>query len=171
MRERLKDLIRQSKMFQDYENNVEGLCDEMDSLREGYISNDEAYKASRTKENYNVLVESYIHCHFAYVLSLIILEGTQEPTDRLKELSDDFKILLDANDAALFFIEDDRDLMTVGQLTKMSLYYKADPTIPGAEDQPLELSKVSLNRVFAQNLNSGKLRKHLRSTGCWFLLK
>lgn len=171
MRERLKDLIRQSKMFQDYENDVEGLCDEMESLREEYIELDEAYKSSKTKDNYIALTMSYMHCHFAYVLSTMLLEVTQDDVTRLSELSDDFKILLDANDSAIYFVEDDRDLITVGQLVRMSLYYKGDGTEPGADEQPLELSKFSQNRVFSQNLDSGKLRKHLRSTGCWFLLK
>lgn len=170
IKNKVEELIRNSILYVDYGQNMEELVARLEDAIVKFLSLDDTYKANQSKENYKILVDSIAELHYGFRVGELLLSEAEEELSELQEKVDEIKTLLEAGDSSLVFQEDDRDLIVIGQLIKMSLYYSGDPTDINAEPQPVD-GFSSKNRVFALKSKSSKLRKHLLSGKGWNLMQ
>lgn len=169
----LEQIVKDSQLVVDFLDKPEEFCSIIDSEIGKFLTADEAYKSSSSKDIYVELVYSIAVLHFSLKAADAILSVNDISDERfveMKNLRDELNNLLTAQDAAIVFTEDDRDVITIGKYVAMTLYYsgnKNDPNavIPAGENFPL-----SINKAHAPVIVSKKSRNHINKTRHWHRL-
>lgn len=172
LKEKIQELVKESQTFIDLSSNIEELTNLINSDIDSFLEVVDGFTDNASKEQYISVADAIAVLHYDAVVIDIIQASSNDDITELLELRDEVNALLNASDAPILFSEEDRDLIVIGKLTFMSLYYEGSPTDQNANEEPIDLSMKSLVRVkMATRLSSKKVRKHLFSTGYWHLLK
>lgn len=171
VKEKLISMIQDSSLFVELFSDVDGAKEVIEKDIQAFLDAAESYVDGASKEVYTTFVQALCTLHYDSICLDIHIQSNPEDEAVLADQVSELNTLLTASDSPVFYTAEDRDIMVLGQLIFMSLYYSGNPTDQNAIEEPKELTSTFSRRRSVFQLSRKKQRKHLFESGLWHLMR